>query len=626
MPIDALIQKYCALTSAPMPQPGEFPPRQNSITTMRNHRVEAFVDGVAYFTAIEQELSGLLNSGAPGRFCFLSSWWLGLIDAQRDLKIGSAPTSWTYPIDVDEFMLPGPAPQLSLWWWLVNLATAGVTVRVMGWVNPLMSTEKVAVNSGMGTVNFHTLLSVAHMRQKLPSSQQENVILNTLAHPMGATHCKLFVCGDQNAMRAYVSGLDPAPGRLEPPDVYEGVNAAGETVTFGGWHDVGVRLEGTAAGTVHDFFQSMWNEQLQRPVETFTIDGTDIKSHDPAWRPLISRDPGSLPANAGQQYVQVLRTAPQMNFGASAQQRGRLLIPDKVQFGDRKISGRWLRVPVGVFAGLKSAYIRRPLSFAPKGAFEFKVALRQAISQAENFIFIADQGMHNFELMDWINERKLRKPALKVILLYGADPNDPPNSFIAEAVNSHLIRALPRDAQGRPIDVALFEWYVNAVHCKVTIVDDTWCAIGSANAMRRSLYTDMECSVAVIEDPTPAAQLPITWAHEQNPAAAGKTAPTFVQRFRRDLWAHYCGIPLDPAKRSTAEHARYTLMLQLNRALRIWRDSWGGPPIAGVRLRTYDDGGTQRPQIVERALPVAQAGAFNQADYDRFDADSRYQF
>src|SRR5438552_3333279 len=45
----------------------------------------------------------------------------------------------------------------------------------------------------------------------------------------------------------------------------------------------------------------------------------------------------------------------------------------------------------------------------------------------------------------------------------------------------------------------MFTTFGITVHAKTTLIDDKWAIIGSANCMRRSLYTDWEHSLAFIE-------------------------------------------------------------------------------------------------------------------------------
>jgi phosphatidylserine/phosphatidylglycerophosphate/cardiolipin synthase-like enzyme len=80
------------------------------------------------------------------------------------------------------------------------------------------------------------------------------------------------------------------------------------------------------------------------------------------------------------------------------------------------------------------------------------------------------------------------------------------------------------------------------VHTKLTIIDDAWAMIGSANCTRRSLFTDFEHNVAFI-DPQ----------------------GTTVRDLRCRLWAEVFRAT-DP-----------TLFQNLDRALNGWNDAWGTP-------------------------------------------------
>jgi phosphatidylserine/phosphatidylglycerophosphate/cardiolipin synthase-like enzyme len=120
------------------------------------------------------------------------------------------------------------------------------------------------------------------------------------------------------------------------------------------------------------------------------------------------------------------------------------------------------------------------------------------------------------------------------------------------------------------------------VHTKSVIVDDVWAMIGSANTMRRSLYTDLEQSVSVID---------------------GDTTDPFAKEYRKKLWAHHLG----------GAAADYD---DLDGALHVWENTWG---TAGVG---------DRPATVRTIpLPLSPDEANDdkaQSKYDWYnDADSR---
>src|SRR5207237_9014566 len=115
-----------------------------------------------------------------------------------------------------------------------------------------------------------------------------------------------------------------------------------------------------------------------------------------------------------------------------------------------------------------------------------------------------------------------------VILVHHSDPADGPGAmtFTNVAVNSHLAPLIPVPAS----QIAFYERTDKiVVHTKAWIVDDEFAIIGSANHLRRSLYTDGEISIGVADE-------------------AG--APTnFVVALRMRLWGEHCGL-LTPGARA----------------------------------------------------------------------------
>jgi phosphatidylserine/phosphatidylglycerophosphate/cardiolipin synthase-like enzyme len=235
---------------------------------------------------------------------------------------------------------------------------------------------------------------------------------------------------------------------------------------------------------------------------------------------------------------------------------------------------------------------RSPISFAPNGLFEFRPALHAAIMAAQRYIYIEDQSFSAIEVMEWINQRLKVIPELKVIFVWGPDTSDPPTSFPHQAISNTLLAGV-NDANAR---IRVFQRKPLIVHSKITIVDDVWAAIGSANCMRRSLYTDVELSVSVMEDsPTP-----------------------FAKVLRKDLWGELCGLA-GPEREP---------LLDLEASLAMVDQSWStATPPPGlhftsnlVRLRLpfeYADPPAEG-QWKGTAAPI-----FNSFDYDLKEADSR---
>jgi phosphatidylserine/phosphatidylglycerophosphate/cardiolipin synthase-like enzyme len=112
------------------------------------------------------------------------------------------------------------------------------------------------------------------------------------------------------------------------------------------------------------------------------------------------------------------------------------------------------------------------------------------------------------------------------------------------------------------------------VHTKSVIVDDVWTMIGSANTMRRSLYTDLEQSVSVID---------------------GDTANPFPKQYRTRLWAHHLG----------GAAGDYD---DLDQALHVWDTDWG---TAGLYERP--------PQVRNLPLPLTPDAAMTASEKSKYD-------
>ncbi len=575
--------KYLARVT-PFDAPGgETAPEQGAPASLTGNTVNYYINGGPYFSALDDEIDALCASNAPGRYFFMSAWWLALSKETPGTLVKVIPATgvtaklfaavkpelvapWQANFDAAFTSLILPKSGKALIVRLGELNAAGVDVRVLGWVSPFACYDLkqfVPGLGGLGLMNLHTLLSVRELRRRLGANAPK-VVVNLVSHPLGAAHCKLVVCGDQTEIRAYTGGIDPAETRKAPT-----------------WHDLAVRVTGPGASGIYKFFMQLWAEQQNQPAMTFSVDGTEIPARPDGWKP-IPNPPDLAKGTGGGACVQVLRTLPQMNFTVSGPE--------------------WLPVNTVVRTLLtqSSAVRKAAISFAPDGCFEFKVALKKAISAAERYIFIADQAFTSEEIMDWICQRLVAVPTLKVILLHGRDPADPPSGDTVEMVNNHLIRGVPADmaATSHVRNVEFFTWANHTVHCKVTIIDDVFCIVGSANSMRRSLYTDVELSVAILES-----------------ADTG-----VVRKLRRDLWATYCGMTFRPKEEMVLIDTNppgYNELHDLNGALNLWDPRWGSTPLQHAALD---------PSITAAPLPMPVTIAFSPQQHALSDGDSRDKF
>lgn len=422
--------------------------------TFAGSQVAPLLSGREYFGILKSRIAAVSGAGA---FIYIAGWWLD-----------------------PAFSLDSPSGAAKLTDLLIAKSRAGVDVRVLGWVlapEVLQSPQVQAAPqvAGILGINADTMRFILALRAE--PSLADKACLNILAHPAGAVHTKLAVVGSDAQAWGYTGGLDLKPDRHHD-----------------WWHDVQAEVTGPAAQGPFNMFREMWNEVRSRSPVSLTAGAVTCTSRSPGMPDLPAR---TLPtAGGGTVHVQSLRTLPRFNFSTLA------------------------RIGAAVTPGAPSLPTNSPLSYAPAGSFEVRDAWEKAIKAAQTYIYIEDQGFTSGEVFDWICGRVKANAGLRVVLLIGGpDPNDKPNALnnkmLTDAVNNHLVNGLSPAQIDR---IGFFRHKTKVVHTKSTIVDDQWAIIGSANCMRRSLYTDIEHSVAFMDE-----------------------ADRVVREYRRDLWGKHLG-------------------------------------------------------------------------------------
>ncbi|WP_433326963.1 phospholipase D family protein [Spirillospora sp. CA-294931] len=533
--IDALRKKYFV-----QPEDTELP-SQPLPATFSGCRVTPLIDGAEYFADLAARIAALGN-GTPsensGQFIYIAGWDVHLVGG----KITPAPgSSGTYLplVDLEKpFSLDGPAAAAHMIDLLKAKSKKGVDVRVLGWASfALMADNFVqtrAVQGGLGwirDVNIATLAAILELRTE--PTLAEKAWVNILTHSAGSAHTKLALVGDGSSAIGYTGGLDLVGDRhgSQPHPAKQ-------------WHDVQAKVEGPAVQAMHDYFRDMWNEVKGRKVRPLRLAFTNLDSHTPASPALAARTLSTTPVS--KHHVQSLRTLPQFNYTSFNQ------LPENDK-----------------------------ISFAPAGLFEIRTAWFKAIKAADRYIYIEDQAFWSIELMEKLRDAVKAKPDLKVLLVVGvADPNDPAYPpFGLVALTQGLLKGL---TPAQRAQVAMFHRDV-VVHTKSTIVDDHWAMIGSANFARRALYTDIEHSVAFLDEDD-----------------------ALVQQYRVRLWSDaFALVPADQHK-----------IADINKALNVWNSSWGTPG-SGVALPS---------SVAPVAFPTSEKTLTEkeQERYDRYsDIDSR---
>lgn len=476
------------------------PPSTPVPATFEDCKITPLIDGKAYFDELDALLSSLGNGVTPAdnanQFVYIAGWWLHLLGGDYIPAPGHGDSSQpiigpTLGLDTP-FALDGPSGSKKLIEILKIKAQLGVDIRVLGWISWSVMSRGDAQKQveDMAAVNTGTLAAIHNLRQE--PALAKKCCLNIIGHTAGAVHTKMVIIGKGNQLVGFTGGLD-----------FVGNRHSDHMHTPYSWHDIQAKIEGTAVQGVYDLFKDMWNEVVTRSPKNFRTGKNNVPS-------VVTGTP-TIPAktvpqvSTGSHHVQSLRTVPRFNY---------------------KVVNKFPRAS--------------PISFAPNGIFEVEAAWQKAILAAEKYIYMEDQYFWSVDVMKWINQAIKSQASLKVILLTGvADPADPVlPGYQTIAIQDGL---LPGLSSAQIKQIAVFGRNT-VVHAKTTLIDDEWAIIGSANCIRRSLYTDLEHSIAVID------------ANNQ-----------LVRDYRVDLWGGH--FDLAPVVRSVLNN--------LDHALNIWDSSWG---------------------------------------------------
>lgn len=136
--------------------------------------------------------------------------------------------------------------------------------------------------------------------------------------------------------------------------------------------------------------------------------------------------------------------------------------------------------------------------FSPHGEFTILSAYLQALSSAQDYIYLENQFLWSPEIVDVLCDKLERPPReeFRVLLLLPARPNNG-----ADTTRGQLARLLEADGDaGRLLatTISAHDESTSApvyVHAKVGIVDDRWLTVGSANLNEHSLFNDTEMNV-----------------------------------------------------------------------------------------------------------------------------------
>jgi phosphatidylserine/phosphatidylglycerophosphate/cardiolipin synthase-like enzyme len=320
---------------------------------------------------------------------------------------------------------------------------------------------RVLVWAGSPVPVFHpTRSEVAETVRTLTRQTRIRCEADPREHPFHCHHEKTVIVDGETAFVGGIDATDLAGDRLD--------SSAHRARRRLGWHDVATRLRGPAVADVEQHFILRWRELTGEQLEA-----------------------GAMPARAGEQTVQIVRT-----------------------------------VSDGMYDAL------------PRGDFRILESYMRAIAQAQRFIYLENQFLWSPEIVDALAE-KLRNPPtpdfrLLIVLPSkannGQDDTSGQVAVLESADDGHgrLLVTTLRSRTGTRDD-RLY------VHAKVGIVDDRWLTVGSANLNAHSLLNDTEMNV-VTDDAALARDTRIRlWSEhlERDPAdLAGREPCAVVDEWR----------------------------------------------------------------------------------------------
>ena len=376
-----------------------------------------------------------------------------------------------------------------------DLVTRGIVVRALLWYLPtaafVLFYRAIPVrrfNHVKDNIDFVTGLNAVAWTSKSGSAA---ILDQRLAFPFASSpmtfashHQKNVILSSGGHDWAYVGSIDLAVDRWDT-NLHDG-SSSRQKEYWDAYHDIQCVLQGPAVGQIWESFQQRWNDPT-----------TPIKGISPV--PPITPAPikGKPPSAAtyGTKHVQVLRTL-----------------------------------------ACGSVY-----SFAPHGEQTPRMALELAIDKAQHYIYIEEQFLWPCSLVDKLHSAVARNPGLKVVILLARDLEfGPPLSTCHYEMRDDAIRSITGASTGQVFVYQLEQPASKQpiyVHPKLLIIDDCFVGIGSANINKRSLTTDTELHLGIIDG---------TLVDGTINGSKVKVC-RFAKELRISLWGEHLGVT-DPIK------------------------------------------------------------------------------
>lgn len=305
-------------------------------------------------------------------------------------------------------------------------------------------------------------------------------------------HQKYIVIEGATTQAAFIGGIDVAPDRMDSQSHDSSIPRMPESTKA--WHDVQLKIEGPAVSGAMRLFQERWNDP--RKPHGFPTAGGKVPDA------LEDSDIPEIAATTGSHSVQLLSS-----YACHSRD------------GDGEIG---------------------PFPFAPNGRYVYQEALIRAIDNAEYYIYVEDQYCWPSDVVAALGAAVERGVVVILVLAKEFEPGGlvPYHNFLRsraieslkgrdETKNRVFVYRLERVT----IDPATQQNEQIFVHAKTMIIDDRYLAIGSGNLNRRSMKTDSEIGVAVVDAESVRSKI------RGNQRQVGR----LILQYRKALWTEHLG-------------------------------------------------------------------------------------
>ncbi len=626
MPIDALRARYFYLAA----DAATAPPTEPVPPTFDRSLVTPLLDMTEYVDALVVALSMVGTGATPvdnkDHFIFISNWLLGLLggDYTPATTLSSNPgprVTDTDPFDLD----PGPVERrlIDL---LKDKAKQGVDVRVLGWVSDeLMSNVRAQVDGfeNIAEMNAVTMNSIKALRGR-PDGIPKGAMLNTIGHVAGTVHTKIVVVGNATNAVGFTGGLDFHQLRWSQPqhpgsESWHDVQAMVEGQAVQDLYDTFRRMwnENLMHAAKRLLFESIERPSYEAgtpevPMRTLALAlppplATGHHAQSLHTVPAATYHPDSILKSPGS-----ISFAPNGLFEIKAAWRKAILAADTyIYIEDQSFWSQevlqWVNTAIKAQPNLKVILVTSGEKDPADPEFDWNAIWTESINQGLldglSPMQIDDQVRMFLiwgDLYEAIGGYSITAVAPSataehsdVTTNYSITPTDgdiavdhmaKKYQLLRQGANHFKITANPALAVGTPMRFTVENRGTMApalgaaviiraqgitVHSKVTLIDDNWAMIGSANVTRRSLYTDLEHAISFVDE--------------------GETA---VKEFRKQLWAEMF---------RSSDLAAFDSIQQ---ALKGWEPRWFVPIANWPPQPTRGPGEPAPPYIDPVPLPI----------------------